>query len=104
MVPAASKSAGKQKQSPLVVKNLSFCKLLAVMASCEVKPDYKMNWFDLKVICYTVNDFDIVREHLKKTESAILDAREEKGASTPRRTTTMTQEGLSTGRFGRVRH
>ena len=36
------------------------------MKSCDVKPDYKMNRFDIKVICYTVNNFDIVREHLIK--------------------------------------
>ena len=66
VVPASTKSTGKQKQSPLVVKNLSFSQLLVVMKSCDVKPDYKMNRFDIKVICYTVKDFDIVREHLKK--------------------------------------
>ena len=65
-VPAASLSTGKQKQPPLVVKNLGFFKLLAVMESCEVKPDYKMNRFDIKVICCSVNDFDIVRDHLIK--------------------------------------
>ena len=66
MVPASAKTTGKQKQPPLVVKNLGFCKLLAVMESCEVKPDYKMNRFDIRVICYTVNDFDMVRVHLKR--------------------------------------
>ena len=25
-----------------------------------------MNWFDIKLICYTVDDFDIVRANLKK--------------------------------------
>ena len=63
---ASTKSTGKQKQPPLVVKNLGFSQLLVVMKSCDVKPDYKMNRFDIKVICYTIKDFDIVREHLKK--------------------------------------
>ena len=66
MVPTSTKSTGKQEQSPFVVKNLSFSQLLVVMKSCDVKPDYKMNRFDIKVICYTVKDFDIVRERLKK--------------------------------------
>ena len=37
VVPASTKLEGKQKQPPLVVKNLGFSKILAVMASCEVK-------------------------------------------------------------------
>ena len=80
VVPASAKTAGKQKQPPVVVKNLGFFQLLVVIKSCDVKLDYKMNRFDIKVICYTVNDFDIVREHLKKkkTQSAILHARKEK--------------------------
>ena len=66
VVPASTRSTGKQKQPPLVVKNLGFSQLLVVMKSCDVKPDYKMIRFDIKVICYIVKDFDIVREHQKK--------------------------------------
>ena len=66
VIPSSTKSASKQKQPPLVVKNLDFFKLLEVMKSCDVKPEYKMNRFDIKVICYSVDDFDISREHLKK--------------------------------------
>ena len=65
VVPASTKLKGKQKQPPLVVKNLGSNKLLAVMVSCEVKPNYKMNRFEIKVICYIVNDFDTVRAQLK---------------------------------------
>ena len=75
VVPASAKTA---PSTTLGVKNQGFFQLLVIMESCDVKPDYKMNRFDIKVICYTVNDFDIVREHLKKTESSILHAREEK--------------------------
>ena len=65
-VPASTKLEGKQKQPPLAVKNLGFFKVLDIMLLCELEPDYKMNRFGIKKICYIIDNFDIVHAHLKK--------------------------------------